>query len=99
MPRNRGCRHFGAARCTASFTGKVQRRSTKRCVKLDDEHDDDMGFARGTIPGGRYARHRIYDWSGREPMIARWFEELEKDCVENGLELDHERPVSTSTGA
>ena len=62
------------------------------CVKLDEDHADDMGLERATIPGGRYARRRIKGWSGNEHQIATWFQELEQECLDSGLELDRDRP-------
>ena len=74
------------------FYGSGPEETYYACVKLDDEHEDDMGFERGTIPGGRYARRRVDDWAGNEEQLAKRFEELEKHCVEAGLELDPDRP-------
>lgn len=62
------------------------------CVKLDAEHPDDMGFERGTIPGGRYARVKMRDWPARLYELGRLFEELQQACSATGNELDLERP-------
>lgn len=62
------------------------------CVKLDADHPDDMGFERGTIPGGRYARRKVRDWLGREAQIAGWFDDLILECRASGFEIDSTRP-------
>jgi DNA gyrase inhibitor GyrI len=50
MPTLRGRKMYGV------FYEEEGEESYYACVKLDDEHPDAMGFERGLIPGGRYAR-------------------------------------------
>jgi hypothetical protein len=61
-------------------------------VQLTDEFPDDMGFERGTIPSGLYAKGRIIDWSKHITEIKTGFEQLEATSNEQGFEVDHERP-------
>lgn len=84
MPTLRGRKMYGVLYATSG--------DYFSCVKLDDEHPDDMGFERGTIPGGRYARKKIENWSGRESQIAGWFDEVLKQCADDGLTIDDGRP-------
>lgn len=61
-------------------------------VRLDDVQTDDMGFERGTIPGGNYARRKYKDWGSRIGEIATWFSQLQKECTNSGLTINKERP-------
>lgn len=62
------------------------------CVMLNDQFPDGMGFEKATIPGGKYARKKIENWSSKIPEIAPTFKQLEKDIEDNGLEIDSDRP-------
>jgi len=62
------------------------------CVKLDDQFSDDMGFERSTIPGGKYARKKIKNWSSKIQEIAPTFEQLKQDIIDHGFEIDSLRP-------
>jgi len=62
------------------------------CVKLDTEHPDDLGFERGTVPGGRYARARVRNWQERLSELEKLFEELVNVSSAVGNEPDLERP-------
>jgi len=62
------------------------------CVMLDDQFPNDMGFERSTIPGGKYARKKIENWSSKIHEIAPTFKQLEKDIIDNELEIDPDRP-------
>ena len=62
------------------------------CVKLDNQFPDDMGFERSTISGGEYAYKKIENWSSKTQEIASIFKQLEKNVLENRIEIDLNRP-------
>lgn len=62
------------------------------CVLLDEQFPDDMGFERGSIPGGKYARQRLEGWSSKIPQIKTTFDQLEQAISDNKLEIDPVRP-------
>lgn len=62
------------------------------CVKLDEEFPDDMGFEKGIIPGGKYARQKIENWSGHVKEIGPSFEKLKEICRQNVYSIDNSRP-------
>lgn len=61
------------------------------CVKLDQEFPDDMGFARGIIPGGKYAKQAIENWGSKVEEISPSFEKLTEHCRQNGYAIDNSR--------
>ncbi len=62
------------------------------CVDRESNYNLDMGFEKGIIPGGIYARGKIENWVEKIENIGNEFEKLEKACRENGLNLDYTRP-------
>ena len=62
------------------------------CVKLDTEYPDDMGFERSTIPGGKYAKKKIENWTSKTHEIAPTFNALVELCENNGYKIDQTRP-------
>ena len=62
------------------------------CVGLDAEYPDDMGFEKGVIPGGLYARRKIADWEKHVSDIWPAFENMSQEMGELGYEVDIERP-------
>ncbi len=85
MPTLRGRRMYGVFRGEAASDYFA-------AVRLDDVQTDDMGFERGVIPGGLYARKRIRDWSSRLGEIAEEFDKLRAACAQQGYTEDDERP-------
>ncbi len=82
-----------------SFRGKrfygvfdVNTGEYRACVRLDENNPDSMGLDSGTIPGRKYARTKIVDWTGKEHTIGPTFDELVKNCIESGHEIDITRP-------
>lgn len=62
------------------------------CVMLDEEHPDDMGFERGTIPGGSYAKKKVKNWTSKIGEIGSEFQALKEACIENSYKIDQVRP-------
>lgn len=62
------------------------------CLLLDEEHPDDLGLERITVPGGRYARTLVRDWGSRIPELPTIVGQLESDIGHSGLEIDRTRP-------
>ncbi len=61
------------------------------CVKLDEKNSDDMGFETGNIPGGKYAKRKIMNWTKKINEISKEFESLIEDCRKS-YEIDKKRP-------
>jgi len=62
------------------------------CVMLDEEHSDDMGFEKSSIPGGSYAKKKIKNWTSKIREIGSEFQALKEACIENGYKIDQVRP-------
>ena len=62
------------------------------CVELDSENKDDIGFEHGIIPGGKYARVKIKNWTKRVNEIRQEFNNLEDGCINSGYQIDATRP-------
>lgn len=62
------------------------------CVKLDEEHPDDMGFERAVILGGEYAKEKIENWTSKIPELGSVFKVLAEECKKCGYEVDSSRP-------
>lgn len=52
-----------------------------------DDQTKKLGFKSGTIPGGKYALRRVYDWEGHLGDIGKTFSELI-----HAYEFDPSRP-------
>jgi hypothetical protein len=62
------------------------------CLLLDDEHADDLGFERTTVPGGRYAQALVKEWGSRISELPAIVSQLESDIKVSGLAIDRDRP-------
>ena len=59
---------------------------------LFEEITEKTVTTRSTISGGKYARKKIDNWSSKIQEIAPTFKQLEKDILDNNLEIDPDRP-------
>jgi len=62
------------------------------CLRLEHDADDDLGFERATVPGGRYGRRLVRDWNVKIPEFPRIFDALHADLVDAGYLVDTSRP-------
>jgi len=83
LPTLKGRKFFGSLKKDA---GDEEYRA---CVEIADEHDIKIPeLVLYTIPGGKYATHRVPDWESRVSEIGLLFAEMEKL-----FKLDFTRPL------
>jgi hypothetical protein len=79
LPSLKGRRFYGTY---SPFTGEY-----RACVRIEGEDPKSMGFDDWTIPGGKYARQRVLDWSSKVGELPQIFEKLA-----SGRAVDKSRP-------
>ena len=62
------------------------------CLRLDDDHSDDLGFDRAEVPGGLYGRRFVRDWENEISELPEIFDQLQADLLEAGFIRDVTRP-------
>jgi hypothetical protein len=62
------------------------------CLRLDDDHSDDLGFDRAEVPGGLYGRRLVRDWEDKISELPEIFDHLQADLLEAGFLRDVTRP-------
>ena len=62
------------------------------CLRLDDDHSDDLGFDRAEVPGGLYGRRLVRDWEDKISELPEIFDHLQADLLEAGFLRDFTRP-------
>ncbi len=62
------------------------------CVRLERHADDDLGFERAIVPGGRYGQRLVRDWEVKIPEFPRIVDALHADLVDAGYLEDTSRP-------
>ena len=85
MPTVEGRRMYGVL-----YPGEPDRYFA--CVRLDGD-DDDFGFERATVPGGRYGCRLVLGWSARIAEFPRIVDALRAELGAAGHPVDPSRPV------
>lgn len=62
------------------------------CLKLDEDHPDDLGFDKTSIPAGLYGRKKIKNWNERIEQFAQIFSDFEQELDRSGYKIDATRP-------
>lgn len=62
------------------------------CLRLDDDHSDDLGFDQAEVPGGLYGRRLVRDWENRVSELSEIFDQLHADLIESDFIADLSRP-------
>ena len=63
------------------------------CLRLDDDHSEDLGFERAEVPGGLYGRKLVRDWDNKISKLPEFFDQLQADLLEAGFLRDPTRPL------
>lgn len=69
------------------------------CLRLDDNHSDDLGFDRPEVPGGLYWRTFVRDWESKIFELPEIFDRLQADLLKVGFVRDVTRPSWEFTDA
>lgn len=62
------------------------------CLRLEDDHSDDLGFDRAEVPGGLYGRRLVRDWGDKISELPEIFDHLQADLLNAGFLHDATRP-------
>ena len=63
------------------------------CLRLDDNHCEDLGFERAEVPGGLYGRRLVRDWENNLSKLSQLFDQLQADLFAAGFLQDATRPL------
>lgn len=70
--------HFSSLR-GRKFYGTFQNGEYRACVEITTEDNPrELGLDSGVIPGGKYVREKIKDWSDKIPDIEKTFDTLSR---------------------
>ena len=82
LPTLRGRKFYGCL-YGAPDTGKYE--ACVALIGLDDP--EGMGLETGFVPGGKYLREKVKDWTGKEHLIAETFKKMGREA-----NIDFSRP-------
>ena len=63
------------------------------CLRLDDDHCEDLGFERAEVPGGLYGRRLVRNWENKISKLSELFDQLQADLFDAGFLGDATRPL------